>query len=162
MKSPATILRTLVAAALVAALTACGGGSGSTDTNSAEYLAYMERHEAMEALGEAILVLNDMVAEEIPVDEAAFLGAARTIATGAGTLLDHFENQTLVYESRTMPEVWQNWSDFTAKNDALVAASNALVAAASSGGFAAGRNLVAPMRDTCGACHRPYRGPEKE
>jgi cytochrome c556 len=125
-------------------------------------MAYMERHEAMEELGEAILVLNDMSAEEIPVDEDAFLGAARTIATGAGTLLDHFENQTIVPESRAKPEIWQNWDDFVAKNDALVTASNALVEAASSGGFAAGRSLVAPMRDTCGGCHRPYRGPEKE
>jgi cytochrome c556 len=77
-------------------------------------------------------------------------------------MLSMFENQEIVADSRTKPEVFTNWADFTAKQGALVTAANALNEAATSGGFAAGRSLVAPLRDTCGGCHRPYRGPEKE
>ena len=90
------------------------------------------------------------------------MAAAQTIADRAPDMLAMFENQTIVAESRTKPEVFTNWADFTARHGALVTAANALAAAASSGGFAAGRSLVAPLRDTCGGCHRPYRGPDPD
>ena len=144
------------------ALVACGGGGGGSDTSSAEFQAFEARDAFMQELGDAILVLNDMVAEDIPVDEAAFLGAARTIAERAPAMLDHFENQTIVADSRTKPEVFANWADFSTKHGALVTAANALVEAASTGGFAAGRGLVAPVRETCGGCHRTYRGPDPD
>jgi cytochrome c556 len=160
MNSKAGILAFICMGIACTGLVACGGGG--SDPNSPEYQAYMQRQEAMDMLGEAILVLNDMSAEDIPVDEAAFRAAAETIAAGAATLLDEFENQTIVPESRTKPEVFQNWDDFAAKNAALETAANALVAATASGGFAAGRGLVVGVRDSCGGCHRPYRAPEQE
>lgn len=164
MKTSARTLASIGTGIACTALVACGGGSdgGGSDTSSPAYLAFEERDAFMNELGDAILVLNDMVAEDIPLDEAAFLGAARTIAERSPAMLDFFENQTIVPQSRTKPEVFSNWDDFVMRHTALVQSANALYEATSSGGFAAGRNLVAPMRDTCGGCHRPYRGPEPE
>jgi len=159
MRTSATILKASVAGLLLAALAACGGG---TDPNSPEYQAYMQRDAVMEELGEAILPLNEMSQEEIPVDEDVFLESARSLAASAAGMLDGFENQTTIPESRAKPEIWDNWDDFQAKAAALADAANALVAATESGGFAAGQGLVRPMRDTCGGCHRPYRAPEDE
>lgn len=162
MNTSARILATIGTGIACIGLTACGGGGGGSDTSSPEYQAFVERDAFMNELGDAILVINDMAAEEIPVDEAAFRQAVDTIATQAPMLVSHFENQTIVPESRTKPEVFANWDDFVAKNDALVTAANALRTATASGGFAAGRPLVPAMRDTCGSCHRAYRGPEPE
>jgi cytochrome c556 len=145
--------------AALAVLVACGGGS---DPNTPEYQAYMQREAVMEELGDAILPLNEMSQEERPVDEQVFLQSAQSIVANAAKLLDGFQNQTIVPESRTKPEVFANWDDFVAKSDALIAAADALVEATESGGFAAGRGLVRGVRDTCGGCHRPYRAPEAE
>ena len=160
MNKSARILASIGTGIAFIGLSACGGGGG--DTSSPEYQAFVERDAFMNELGEAVRVINDMAAEEIPVDEAAFRQAVDTVATQAPLLVSHFENQTIVEESRTEPEVFSNWADFTAKNDALVTAANALRTATASGGFAAGRPLIRAMVDTCGSCHRAYRGPEKE
>jgi cytochrome c556 len=150
----------LTAAGALAALSACGGGG--SDPNTPEFQAFMQRDATMAELGEAILPLNEMSNEEIPVDEAVFLDSARRIAAAAENARQGFDNETIVPESRAKPEIWANMADFEAKAADLQTAAAALLTAAKSGGFAAGRSLVAGVRDTCGACHRPYRGPEPE
>jgi cytochrome c556 len=167
MNTSARILASIGFGLSCAALVACGGGEGGGATggggsggDAAAQQAFEARDAYMHELGDAILVLNEMASEERAADDAAFLAAARTIADRAPAMLDHFENQTIVAESRTKPEVFANWEDFTTKHGALVTAANALAEAASTGGFAGGRALVVPLRDTCGGCHRPYRGPE--
>lgn len=159
MKERSSILKALTAGLVFSGLVACGGG---TDPNSPEYQAYEARHELMESLGDAILPLNQMSNEEIPVDEAVFLQSARDLAASARMVRDTFQEQVLIPESRSTPEIWENWDDFVAKDEALVTAANELVAATEDGGFAAGRGLVRTLRDTCGGCHRPYRAPEPE
>jgi cytochrome c556 len=144
----------------LAALSACGGGG--SDPDSPEYLAFIERDAVMADLRDGLLPLNQMVSEEIPVDEALFLASARSLAANAPRVLDGFDNQTVVPESRSTPEIWANWADFESKGEALQSAANALAAAAESGGFAAGRELVRGVRDTCSGCHTPYRGPEPD
>jgi len=150
--------KSLPAAAAFAAVAACGG----VDKDSPEYQAHMQRHETMEALGDAILPLNQMTQEEIPVDDAVFVASARSLADAAANMLDGFDNSTPVADSRAKPEIWDNWDDFVAKAEALQTAATALAAAADSGGFAAGRELVRGVRDTCGGCHRPYRAAEED
>lgn len=167
MKTSARILASIGTGIACTALVACGGGEGGnagggSGADAAAQQAFEARDAYMHELGDAILVLNEMANEERAADDAAFLAAARTIADRAPSMLDHFENQTIVPASRTKPEIFANWADFTAKHGALVTAANALAGAASTGGFAAGRPLVAPLRDTCGGCHRPYRGPDPD
>ena len=165
MKTSARILASIGTGIACTALVACGGGGsegGGYGADAAAQQAFEARDAYMHELGDAILVRNEMASEERPADDAAFLAAARTIADRAPAMLDQFENQTIVADSRTKPEVFANWADFTTKHGALVTAANALAEAASTGGFAGGRALVAPLRDTCGGCHRPYRGPEPE
>jgi cytochrome c556 len=169
MKTSARILASMGMGIACTALAACSGGegdgtaaAGGSGGDSAAQQAFEARDAYMHELGDAIVVLNEMASEERPADDAAFLAAARTIADRAPDMLDHFENQTIVAGSRTKPEIFANWADFTAKHGAFVTAANALAEAASSGGFAAGRPLVAPLRDSCGGCHRPYRGPDPD
>jgi len=170
MKTSARIPGSIALGLACTALVACGGGDaggsgeagGGSGAGSAAQQAFEERDAYMHQLGDAILVLNEMASEERPADDAAFLASAQAIARLAPDMLTMFENQTIVAESRTKPEVFANWADFTTKHGALVTAANALAEAASTGGFAAGRGLVAPLRDTCGGCHRPYRGPDPD
>lgn len=159
MKTRATLIRTLTTGFALATLAACGGGS---DPNSPEFQAYEQRDAVMHEMGDAILVLNDMSREQIPVDDAAFREAAQQLAQSAERMLDGFENQTIVPESRAMPEIFENWDDFVSKTEDLQEAANELAMAAESGGFAAGRSLVEGARNTCGACHRVYRAPEED
>jgi len=137
-------------------LTACGGGGGAEMGSE----SHMQRHETMEALGDAILPLNQMAQGEMPVDEAVFLEQARSLAASSADVFVGFDDQTQDEHSRAKPEIWDNWDDFVAKGEALQTAATALLEAAESGGSAAGIPLVRGVRDTCGGCHRPYRAPE--
>ena len=160
MKTSTKIKSFLLPAVTLTVLTACGGGG--TDMNSPEYQAYAQRHAVMEELRDAILPLNQMERDEIPVDEAVFLESARALAAGSENVLNGWDVETIVAESRATPEIWANMDDFTAKGQELQAAAAALLTATEAGGFEAGRPLVAAARNTCGGCHRPYRGPEPE
>ena len=88
MKTKTTIMKVLIPGFALAVLTACGGGG--TDTDSPEYQAFMQRHSVMEELRDAILPLNQMEREEIPVDEGVFLESARTLAASAQ--IDRYRN----------------------------------------------------------------------
>jgi cytochrome c556 len=164
MKTSARILSSIGYGIACTALVACGGGGSGGDSGAdpAAQQAFEQRDAFMHELGDAQELLNDMAAGSIPLDEAAFRAAVETVATSAPMLLGHFENRTIIAESRTTQAVFDNWEDFTAKSDALVTAATALSEATASGGFAAGSPLVRQVRETCGGCHRPYRGPDPD
>ncbi len=105
----AKILNTLGAGTMLAALAACGGGGGpSYDPDSPEGSAYIYRHAVMELASAKATILLEMAREERELDEAAFVEAAGDLAALAGMMIDGFENETLVAESRTDPSVWEN------------------------------------------------------
>lgn len=159
----AKILNTLGAGTMLAALAACGGGGGpSYDPDSPEGSAYIYRHAVMELASAKATILLEMAREERELDEAAFVEAAGDLAALAGMMIDGFENETLVAESRTDPSVWENWDDFESKMNDLVTAAAGLAEAAETGGFAAAQGLVSETTQNCGACHRPYRMAEAE
>lgn len=141
-------------------LSACGGGG--TDMNSPEYQAYAQRQAVMDELRDAILPLNQMSRDEIPVDETVFLASVQALAASSEKIMDGWDNETIVAESRATADIWANMADFAAKGDDLISASAALLAATESGGFAAGSPLVEAARMTCGGCHQPYRGPDPD
>jgi cytochrome c556 len=165
MKTRATILKSLGASALLAALTACGGGASgpSFDPESPEGSAYLYRESVMELARQKSALLLGMAREEMPLDEAAFVKAAADLAALSDMMIEGFATEALVEESRTDPAVWENRDDFESKIDALVAATAELAETAQSGGFAAAQGMVQPATSqNCGSCHRAYRLPEPE
>lgn len=164
MKIRSRIITILSTGFACASLTACGGGGGgpSYDPESPEGEAQMYRNSVMELARQKSGLLLAMANEEIARDDAVFVKAANDLAAIAAMMPDGFENQTLVAESRTSPDVFDNWSDFESKLDALIDATAALAAAADSGGFAGAQAMVRTTTGNCGNCHRPYRLPEPE
>jgi cytochrome c556 len=160
MKTRSRILTTTTALFAVATLAACSGGG--TDPEAPGFAAYKHRDSVMHLLAEKTLVINGMAREEIELDEAEFVAATRHLAALSEMMLEGFEDQTLVAESRTEPAVWENWDDFESKANALVDAANDLAQAAASGGFEAARGSVQDTVSNCGSCHRAYRAPEDE
>lgn len=156
--------RILVAGTTAALLAACGGGGASGpsfDPQSPEGAAYVYRQAVMDLVNVKGRLMLSMAREEVEIDEAAFVEAAQDFAALSAMMIDGFENETLVAESRTDPAVWENWSDFEAKIEALEQASAELADAATSGGFDAARGLVQTTMRSCGDCHNPYRVSEE-
>lgn len=159
------ILRTLATGSAFALLAACGGGGSSGpsfDPESPEGAAYIYRQAVMDLANVKGRLMLSMAREEVEIDEAAFIEAAQDFAALSAMMIDGFENQTLVAESRTDPAVWENWSDFEAKMGALEQASAELAETAASGGFDAARGLVQSTMRSCGDCHNPYRVSDAE
>jgi cytochrome c556 len=82
--------------------------------------------------------------------------AARGLARWARTLPAMFPEGTQA-GTRAKPEIWQNRADFEAKAAAYAAAADRLVAAAGAGDKAAFATHYAAVRESCNACHDPYR-----
>lgn len=162
MKTRSRLLTTLGAGAALATLVACGGGGGGEQPATPEYDAYLYRHSVMLLLDNKARIVNGMYRGEIALDEDVFVKATRDLASLANMMLDGFENETLVPESRTELEAWQNWNDFKAKADALIDGANALAQAAATGGFDGAKSHVETATRTCGQCHRIYRAAKKD
>ncbi|MDX1563343.1 MAG: cytochrome c [Gammaproteobacteria bacterium] len=146
------------------ALTACGGGGGpSVDTDSPEWRAFEMRQGVMHIAEQKVLQIRAMANGEEPMDEAVFAKATADLAAVAGMMLDGFETQVIVAESRAEPAIFDNWADAEAKAAELQAAATQLAEAAATGGFAAAEGLVQGATQNCSkSCHSSYRGPEQE
>jgi cytochrome c556 len=80
------------------------------------------------------------------------------LALSAATAKKAFEPKAPGGNSK--PEVWSNWSDFSKRLDAFVAATDDLAKAAASGGVAAaGAKSQAAL--ACTGCHDQYMSPKK-
>jgi cytochrome c556 len=159
MKTSSSILTTTMVIAGFAALTACG--AGGSDPETPEFEAFKYRDSVMHLLEDKTLIINQMYREQVPLDEEIFVEATQDLAALANMMLDGFENQTLVPESRADPAIWENWDDFEARANNLIEGASALAEAASTGGFAAARGFVEGAVGTCGSCHNRYRADEE-
>jgi cytochrome c556 len=102
--------------------------------------------------------LNDLAEGKIPADAADLAKSARDLAALGAMLPDGFiPNSGSVAGSAAQPAVWENWNDFQMKANDLQTKAQALADAAAANGFDAAKGMVAEVRGTCGACHRPYR-----
>lgn len=62
--------------------------------------------------------------------------------------------------SRSKPEIWEQWADFTAKASGAVELAKAIGAKARAGENTA--EMVKGFgRNACGSCHRPFRKPKE-
>jgi cytochrome c556 len=62
-------------------------------------------------------------------------------------------------EGRALPAIWENFDDFNAKHEALVAAATTMTEEAGKG-LDQLKAAIGPIGAACGACHELYRKPE--
>ena len=83
--------------------------------------------------------------------------AARGLAKWARALPSMFPEGTALPSSKARPELWADRGDFEAKAAAYLAAATALADAAQAGDKPAFAARWTEVRETCSACHDPYR-----
>ena len=118
-----------------------------------------ERHERMEAVGEAVGPLAGMMKGELDFDAAAAMASLMTIkdkTTGVGELFP--EGSYVEGKKRATQAVWTNRADFDQK---LADFNGALDAAISANpqSLDALKPVFMGLIDTCKACHEDYRSP---
>ena len=64
-------------------------------------------------------------------------------------------------DTRALPSIWSDRAGFEAANGNMVTQLRAFQAAANAGDQAAFAAAFQQTGATCGACHRPYRGPAR-
>jgi cytochrome c556 len=90
------------------------------------------------------------------------VGEAQAIAANAKLITPLFPPNSITDKSRAKPEIWQKWDDFEAKAKELGDAATKLAEAAKKDDVAAVGAALKAVGGACGACHEPYRGPEKK
>ena len=120
-----------------------------------------ERHEGMEAIGDAFKLVNRELKGDNP-DIAAIRKAAAEIADGAAKAPGWFPPGTGpdIGKTRAKAEIWQKPEDFPAKDAPFLPAALAFKAAADAGDLNAIKAKAGELGKACKACHDPYRTPE--
>jgi len=151
-------LRTgLIAASMLAV--AAAFGTFSSDVASADGHHYKERNAAMKSLGGNMKKLGGAVAGGNAADAEA---AAKAISAVAAQMPELFKDKEIPAESRAKPEIWNSMADFNAKAADMGMAADKVAADAAAGTLGSDpKAVVGSIGATCGACHKPYRGPEK-
>jgi cytochrome c556 len=120
-----------------------------------------ERHEGMEAIGDAFKLVNRELKGDNP-DMAAIRKAADEIAAGAAKAPGWFPPGTGpdIGKTRAKAEIWQKPQDFAAKDAGFLPAAQAFKAAADAGEINAIKAKAGELGKACKACHDPYRAEE--
>ena len=109
-------------------------------------------------------VIGDMAKGKIPYDAAAAETAARNIVAVSSItqelLWPKGSSNAEMKDTRALPKIWEDYSDFIAKWKAKGEAAEAVLAAAG-GGQEALAMAVGKLGEACGACHKVYRQPDK-
>jgi cytochrome c556 len=164
------------------ALTACKG-DGPAETNAAgnsvaniaetrasapltkdQALALMhERHEHMEALGDAAKNAGRELKSENP-QLSTVQASAKQMTDLAPKLLAWFPAGTGpdVGKTRAKPEIWQKQEDFALKAKDFEDAATDFAAASQSGDLPRINATFGAVGKSCKACHDLYRAPEKD
>ena len=95
-------------------------------------------------------------------------GDPRSIGAGIAEMISFFEGFPARFpagsgsgDTRALPAIWTDRAGFETANANMVTQLRALQAAANSGDQAAFGAAFQQNGATCGACHRPYRGPAR-
>lgn len=98
-----------------------------------------------------------MVQGKQPWNQDAFAQGATRVAFYSRQLLEGFPPGSLTATSEAKPEIWQHWSEFSAKMRDFENASAALAATASRGDAAASKVAFGKTAQTCKSCHDAFR-----
>ena len=117
-----------------------------------------ERHEGMETIGKSAKAINRELAGGSP-NLATVRASAAAISNLSRKASGWFPKGTGPELGKTgaKPEIWQNWTDFTAKLHNFQAAAKMFNAAAASGDAGAIKARFGDLGGTCKACHDKYR-----
>lgn len=95
-------------------------------------------------------------------------GDPRSTGAGIAEMISFFEGFPARFpagsgsgDTRALPAIWTDRAGFETANANMVTQLRALQAAANSGDQAAFGAAFQQNGATCGACHRPYRGPAR-
>lgn len=95
-------------------------------------------------------------------------GDPRATGAGIGEMIGFFEGFPARFpagsgsgDTRALPAIWTDRAGFETANANILTQLRALQAAANSGDQAAFGAAFQQTGATCGACHRPYRGPAR-
>jgi cytochrome c556 len=114
------------------------------------------RHIAMESLSKNMKTLSQALRETPPGDPEHAL--ASEIVDVAVRMQALFETPNAGHNNnRAKPEIWSDWTGFSAKIDEFQGATAALATALKSADPAAWSSAVQAVGQSCASCHRPYR-----
>jgi cytochrome c556 len=120
--------------------------------------AHEDREATMKAQGAQAGILFGMAQEKVPYDAAAASAAAAALLE-----VSSWDPKVLFpegsVEGRALPAIWENFDDFNAKHEALVAAATTMTEEAGKG-LDQLKAAIGPIGAACGACHERYRKPE--
>lgn len=116
--------------------------------------AVKARMHAMMAIGQNTKILGSMAKGATGFDAAVARAAASEIAAHAAQSKKLFADRQDDPKSEAKPVIWENYGDFTAKLDALIAASARINQVASEDELIA---VVGAIGATCKDCHQTYR-----
>lgn len=118
------------------------------------------RHQAMELLSDNMKALGRMMRSGLDAEEAMPLATA--VVDVAERMPALFETRNPGHNNnRAKPEIWDDWSGFSAQIDRFRGAAESLVVAVDSGDQNAFGAAMSNVGQSCTACHRPYRAPQR-
>jgi cytochrome c556 len=118
-----------------------------------------QRRDGLRGMGrqmEAIKAVTDARGDTRPLVERVdamitfYRGFPAMFPAGSGT-----------GDTRALPTIWSDNAGFVQANTNMITALTALRTAAAAGDVAATTAAFGQTGATCGACHRPYRGPAR-
>ena len=114
------------------------------------------RHIAMESLSKNMKTLSRALRQTPPADPEHAL--ASEIVDVAARMLALFETPNAGHNNnRAKPEIWSDWTGFSAKVDEFQGATATLATALKSADPAVWSSAVQAVGQSCASCHRPYR-----
>jgi len=117
--------------------------------------AVLARMEAMKAIGDATKMLGEMAKGTTAFDADAARAAARTIAAHAAETPALFEARADDPKSEALPDIWENFEDFTARSNTLEKLAGDLASTLETPDEL--RAGLGQLAGACKACHAAYR-----
>jgi len=119
--------------------------------------AFEEREERMKTLGSEAKTMGSMIKGRSEFDADQFSFSAESMADVMEGMLDLFPAGSHGGDSAAKAKIWDNWEDFSAKNQAAVDAISGLMDAADEGDEKAIKKAFGMVGKSCSSCHKKYR-----
>lgn len=113
-----------------------------------------ERMDMMEIMAKHLKAIRERIDKK--QDLAAIKTDAEAIASHAPHVVHLFPRGSTQRPTDARGTIWQNWSDFERKANALEVESKKLISV-SNGDFEAVSKQARAVSEACGACHQKYR-----
>lgn len=139
--------KTIVAVGAILTASAALAHSGVKDPN------VKARMDLMGEVKASMGVLGGMAKGKMAFDAEKAAMAKDSLIQSAQGIASAFEVNAMDPKSESLPAIWENWDDFTAKASAMEAAVSALDVS-SAEGIQGGLRSVG---GSCGGCHKTYR-----